>query len=150
MTPELTYLTYATLLLIAQMLIQATASDLSKGIGWALGPQDEKREPNLVAGRLERALRNYVYNLPAFIALALMLAVTGLNSETTALGAAIWFWARVAYVPAYASGVPLVRSIAWFASLAGLALMILPLLGADAVAHLPYINPEATVSPASQ
>ena len=129
MTPELTYLTYAILLLIAHMLVQATASDLSKGIGWALGPQDEKREPSPVAGRLERALTNYVYNLPAFMALALMLKITDLGSETTALGAAIWFWARVAYVPAYASGAPLVRSVAWFASLAGLVLMIAPLLG---------------------
>jgi len=128
MTPELTYLTYAVILLIVHMLIQATVSDLSKGIGWALGPQDEKREPNLVAGRLERALRNYVYNLPAFIALALTLKVTELGTDSTALGAALWFWARVAYVPAYASGLPLVRSVAWFASLGGLVLMILPLL----------------------
>ncbi|MEM6372766.1 MAG: MAPEG family protein, partial [Pseudomonadota bacterium] len=97
--------------------------------GWALGPQDEKREPNLVAGRLERALTNYVYNLPAFLALALALTVTNLNTETTAMGAALWFWARVAYVPAYASGLPLVRSIAWFASLAGLALMIMGMFG---------------------
>ena len=130
MTPELTYLTYAVILLIAHMLIQATASDLSKGIGWALGPQDEKREPSLVAGRLERALTNYVYNLPAYLALALILKVTDLGTETTALGATIWFWARVAYVPAYVSGIPLVRSIAWFASLGGLVAMILPLLGA--------------------
>ncbi len=130
MTPELTYLTYAAILLIAHMLVQATASDLSKGLGWALGPQDEQREPNVLAGRLERALRNYVYNLPAFIALALTLAVTGLGTDATATGAALWFWARVAYVPAYASGLPLVRSIAWFASLAGLAMMVLPLLAA--------------------
>lgn len=130
MTPELTYLTYAVILLIAHMFIQATLSDLSKGLGWALGPQDEKRDQNAVAGRVERALRNYVYNLPAFIALALMLKVTDLGTASTATGAALWFWARVAYVPAYASGVPLVRSIAWFASLGGLALMILPLLTA--------------------
>lgn len=129
MTPELTYLTYAVILLIAHMFIQATASDLSKGIGWALGPQDEQRDPSLLAGRLERALTNYVYNLPAFIALALILKVTDLGTETTAFGAAIWFWARVAYIPAYASGLPLVRSVAWFASLVGLVLMILPLLG---------------------
>jgi len=128
MTPELTYLTYAVILLIAHMLVQATASDLTKGLGWALGPQDERPDPLPVVGRLERALTNYVHNLPAFIALALMLTVTELGTETTALGAAIWFWARVAYVPAYASGLPLVRSIAWFASLAGLVLMILPLL----------------------
>jgi len=128
MTPELTYLTYAILLLIAHMLIQATASDLSKGIGWALGPQDEQRDPSIVAGRLERALTNYAYNLPAFIALALMLRVTDLGTATTATGAALWFWARLAYIPAYASGLPLVRSIAWFASLIGLVMMLLPLL----------------------
>lgn len=129
MIPELTYLVYAVILLIVHMLVQATLSDLSKGLPWALGSQDEPREQNAFAGRVERALRNYVYNLPAFIALALTLAVTELNTAGSATGAAIWFWARVAYVPAYASGLPLVRSIAWFASLAGLALMIIPLLG---------------------
>ena len=128
MTPELTYLVYAVILLIAHMLIQATLSDLSKGLPWALGAQDEPREQNVIAGRVERALRNYVYNLPAFIALALILAVTETNTAGTATGAALWFWARVAYVPAYASGVPLVRSIAWFASLGGLVMMILPLM----------------------
>ena len=128
MTPELTYLVYAVILLIAHMLVQATLSDLSKGLPWALGAQDEPREQNAVAGRVERALRNYVYNIPAFIALALLLAVTEQNTASTATGAAIWFWSRVAYIPAYASGIPLVRSIAWFASLAGLAMMVLPLI----------------------
>ena len=129
MTPELTYLTYAVILLIVHMVIQATLSDLSKGLVWALGAQDEPRDQNAVAGRVERALRNYVYNLPAFIALALTLKVTELGTESTAMGAAIWFWARVAYIPAYAAGIILIRSLVWFASLAGLALMILPLLG---------------------
>ncbi|MEO1640118.1 MAG: MAPEG family protein [Pseudomonadota bacterium] len=128
MTPELQYLVYAVILLIAHIFLQATLSDLSKGIGWALGPQDEAREQNVVAGRVQRALRNYLENLPAFMALALVLAVTERGTETTALGAAIWFWARVAYVPAFASGLPLVRSVAWFVSLGGLAMMVLPLL----------------------
>jgi uncharacterized MAPEG superfamily protein len=127
MTPELQYLVYGVILLIAHTLIQATFSDLSKGLGWALGPQDEKREQNAVAARIERALRNYLETFPAFAALALILAVTELGNATSALGAAIWFWARIAYIPAYASGIPLVRSVAWFTSLAGLAMMIVPL-----------------------
>lgn len=127
MTPELQYLVYGVILLIVHVLVQATFSDLSKGIGWALGPQDEKRDQNLVAGRIERALRNYLETFPAFIALALILTVTEMGNATSALGAAIWFWARVAYIPAYASGIPLVRSVAFFASLAGLVMMILPL-----------------------
>ena len=129
MPPELTYLVYAAVLLVVHMLIQATLSDLSKGLGWALGAQDEPRTQNVVAGRVERALRNYVYNLPAFIILAVCLHLGVLGTETTALGAAVWFWARIAYIPAFASGVVLVRSIAWFVSLAGLLLMLLPFLG---------------------
>ncbi|WP_400085840.1 MAPEG family protein [Yoonia sp. R78084] len=127
MTPELQYLVYGVILLIVHVLVQATFSDLSKGIGWALGPQDENRDQSVVAGRIQRALRNYLETLPAFIALALTLTVTEMGTATSALGAAIWFWARVAYIPAYASGIPLVRSVAFFASLAGLAMMILPL-----------------------
>ena len=130
MTPELTYLLYAVILLIAHIFVQATLSDLSKGIGWALGPQDEPREQNVLASRIQRALRNYLENFPAFAALALIIAVTEASTELTVLGATIWFWARVAYVPAFASGIPLVRSIAWFASIGGLVCMILPLLGA--------------------
>ena len=53
MTPELTYLTYAVILLIAHAILQATFSDLSKGLGWALGPQDEHRDQNAVAGRIQ-------------------------------------------------------------------------------------------------
>ena len=65
MTPELTYLTYAVILLIAHALIQATFSDLSKGIGWALGPQDEHRDQAPIAARIQRALKNYLETLRA-------------------------------------------------------------------------------------
>ena len=130
MTPELTYLLYAVILLIAHIFVQATLSDLSKGIGWALGPQDEPREQNVLASRIQRALRNYLENFPAFAALALIIAVTEASTELTVLGATIWFWARVAYIPAFASGIPFVRSVAWFASIGGLVCMILPLVGA--------------------
>ncbi len=128
MTPELTYLTYAIILLILHMIVQATISDLCKGLGWALGPQDEHRDQPAVAARIQRALNNYVHNLPAFIALALMLKVTELGNDSTALGAAIWFWARVAYIPAYAVGIPVIRPITWVVSLFGLGMMVVPLL----------------------
>ncbi|MEL7117070.1 MAG: MAPEG family protein [Pseudomonadota bacterium] len=124
MTPELTYLLYGVILLIVHLLVQATISDLSKGLGWALGNQDERRDQPAVADRIERALKNYNETFVAFVALALLLTVSEKANETSALGAAIWFWARVAYVPAFASGIPLVRSVAWLTSMAGLVLMI--------------------------
>ena len=128
MIPELTYLVYGVILLIVHVVVQATFSDLSKGLGWALGPQDEKREQSAVAGRIERALKNYTETFAGFAAIALLLAVTEKNTDTSALGAAIWFWARVAYVPAFASGIPMARSVAWLASMAGLVLMVLAAL----------------------
>jgi len=128
MTPELQYLVWGVVLLLVHIVVQATFSDLSKGLGWALGPQDEKRDQGAIAGRIERALGNYLQTFAAFVALALVLKVTELGNEMSALGAAIWFWARVAYVPAYASGIPLVRSAAWFASIGGLVLMLLQVL----------------------
>jgi len=126
MTPELNFLVYGVILLIAHVIVQATLSDLSKGIGWALGPQDERREQNVVADRVQRALRNYLETFPAFAALALALGVSDLGSDLSATGAALWFWARVAYIPAFASGIPLVRSVAWFASIGGIVLMLIP------------------------
>lgn len=129
MTPELVYLAYSVILLIVHALLQATFSDLSKGLGWALGPRDDPREGNVFAARLEKSLRNYLETYPAFIALALALAVTETGNATSALGAAIWFWARIGYIAAYVSGIPLVRSLVWFASIAGLLLMLVPLFG---------------------
>ena len=130
MTPELTYLFYAVILLIAHVFAQATLSALSKGLGWALGPQDDDRDQHLYADRLQKALRNYLETFPAFAALALILAVTDSGTSGTALGAALYFWGRVAYIPCRLSGLPLVRSIAWFTAIGGIVMMMLPLFSA--------------------
>ena len=132
MSIELTYLLYAVILLLVHILVQATLSDLSKGIGWALGPQDEAREQNVIADRVQRALRNYLETFAGFAALALLLAVNDISTDLSASGAALYFWARVAYIPIFVSGLPLVRSVAWFASIAGLVMMILAALGGPA------------------
>jgi len=134
MTPELTYLLWGVILLLVHVIVQATLSDLSKGLGWALGPQDEPRDQNAVADRVQRALRNYLETFPAFVALALILTVTDRGTDMSALGAAIWFWARIAYIPIFASGIPLLRSAAWFASVVGLVLMILAALSSTPAA----------------
>ncbi len=128
MTIELTYLIYAVALLLVHIILQATFSDLSKGLGWAIGPQDTDPDQNLIAARIQRALRNYLETFPAFAALALIIAVTDGSTSTTVLGATLYFWARVVYIPAYASGIPMVRSIPWFASMIGLVMMLIPLL----------------------
>ncbi|MFW8695871.1 MAPEG family protein, partial [Mesorhizobium japonicum] len=50
--------------------------------------------------------------------------VAGAHGVLTAWGTALYFWARVVYVPLYALGVPYVRSLVWLVSLAGLVMVI--------------------------
>ena len=81
-----------------------------------------------MAERLRRAQNNLFETLPLFIAAVLIAHVAGKESSTTALGAQIYFWGRVAYLPLYAFGVRQVRSLVWLASTAGLLMIFWALL----------------------
>jgi len=66
-----------------------------------------------VAGRLERALQNFVETFPLFAAAVLIVHVTATHSWMTEWGVQLYFWARVAHLALYAAGVFLLRSLAW-------------------------------------
>ena len=122
-TTEIIVLGLSIILLLVQVAAQAFASyDL--GANYLLGPRDEERPRNVLAGRLRRALTNLLETYPAFVALALALVVTGNAGGIGAAGAWIWLGARIVYLVVYASGTPVVRSIAWFVALSGLCMML--------------------------
>ena len=127
-TTEITVLAWSVVLLLLQVFAQAFATyDL--GPTYLAGPRDEGRTSrSVVAGRLSRALRNLLETYPAFIALALALVVTGKAGGMAATGAWIWLIARAAYVVLYAAGVPVLRTVAWLVSIAGLVLMLARLM----------------------
>jgi uncharacterized MAPEG superfamily protein len=77
---------------------------------------------------LSRALRNLLETYPAFVALALALVVTGKAGGMAEAGAWTWLIARAAYLLLYAAGVPVLRTIAWLVSIAGLVLMLARLM----------------------
>ena len=62
------------------------------------------------AGRLDRAMRNFLETFPLFAAAVLIAALAGRHNWMTEWGAVLYFAARVAYVPLYAYGVRIVRS----------------------------------------
>lgn len=129
MSTEIVLLGWSVVLLLVQVVLQATLVSNELGLPYAMGARDEGREAkNAVARRSVRSLRNFTETYPAFIALALALAVSGKTGGWGAAGATIWFWARIAYVPAYLAGIPTVRTGIWGLSLAGLVLMLLQLL----------------------
>ena len=128
MTTELTYLALTLILALVQVFLPAGARTVEFGSKWNAGPRDETpaaRKP--LTGRLERAQANLFETLPLFIGAVLIAHVAGQNGFLTLWGAALYFWARVVYVPLYAFGVPYVRSLVWTVSFAGL-LMILAAL----------------------
>ncbi|MGN6141977.1 MAG: MAPEG family protein [Mesorhizobium sp.] len=124
---EIIVLGWSVVLLLVQIILQAVSTyDLGP---YLLGPRDDNRQSgNVWAGRLKRALENLLETYPAFVALALALAVTGKTGGIAATGAWVWLAARVVYVPLYAFGVPAVRTLAWCVSIVGLLMMLVKLM----------------------
>jgi uncharacterized MAPEG superfamily protein len=69
--------------------------------------------------RAARASRNFLETFPFFAAAVLAVMLTHRNTDHTALGAQIYFWARVAYWPIYAAGIPYLRTAVWIVAFWG-------------------------------
>ena len=128
---EIWVLGWSVVFLLVHILVQALSLDLAGdlGIKYLLGPRDEQRATkSVVAGRLQRSLNNMLETYPAFVALALALAVTGKTGGLGATGALVWIAARVVFTLFYVGGVPVLRTLAWFVSIFGLVLMVVRLM----------------------
>jgi len=129
MSVELQLLAGSVVLLIAHIVVQGALAAPLRGAVWNAGPRDEGQPPlGKYPGRAQRALENFKETYPAFIALALALAVSAKTGGNGALGAWMWFGGRVIYLPLYLLGTPWLRSVAYGVSLVGLVLMLTRLL----------------------
>ncbi len=121
MTIELQMLAWAIVLGLVQLLLDAALMTVQRGFKWNTSARDG--DPAALTGaaaRIRRAFRNFLETFPFFAAAVLAVVATGRTSADTALGVQLYFWARVAYVPLYAAGIPYVRTLAWAVSLWGL------------------------------
>lgn len=130
MPVELTIIAWGMILLLVHIFAAAHVKTKQYGAKWNMGARDESLPPlNPIAGRLARAQANFMETLPIAIVALIGVVVAGRTSEWTALGGWIWLAARVVYLPLYAVGVPVVRTIIFMASLVGLLMVLGPLLG---------------------
>jgi uncharacterized MAPEG superfamily protein len=125
---EMRMLTLSVVLGIVQIIASSHAASLQRGYQWTASPRDEQVEPlRGMAGRLERALGNFSETFPLFAAVVLAAQLAGTHNALTVWGAQLYFWARVVYVPLYAAGVPLIRSLVWNVGTIGIMLLIVAL-----------------------
>ena len=125
MGTELQMLAWSMALALVLLVLAVLAAISQRGIPWALGPRDGTPATLTgLAGRLDRSFRNMIETFPLFAAAVLAVVLTHHTSENTALGAQLYFWGRVAYVPGYLLGVPMVRTLIWGVSMAGVVLVL--------------------------
>jgi uncharacterized MAPEG superfamily protein len=134
MTIELTLLAFSVGLGFVHIVAASHSASLQRGYRWSASSRDEPVEPlHGVAGRLDRALKNYLETFPLFAALVLAAHAVGRHNTLTEWGAQLYFWGRVAYLPIYAAGIPLVRSLLWNVAAVGILLFLAALLGANEI-----------------
>ncbi|MDO9607110.1 MAG: MAPEG family protein [Brevundimonas sp.] len=125
MTTELTYLALTLVLALVQIFLPAGARTAEFGSKWNAGPRDQTpTSVRPLTGRLERAQANLYETLPLFIGAVLVAHLIQASGPLTVWGTALYFWARVVYLPLYALGVPYIRSLVWLVSLAGLVMVL--------------------------
>ena len=121
---EMAYLALSVLLLLVHLSVQSFTYKAQVGNRYTVGPRDDDLPPAGTAGRAARAYRNFLETFPAFAALALAIEVTGAHDSYAGFGAALYFWGRVAYLPAYLAGLVWIRTLIWNASAVGLVIML--------------------------
>lgn len=124
------YLLGATLILaLVQILLTAQLRTRQYGVTWNAGARDEAM-PALkpLPARMLRAQQNLFETLPLFIAAVLGAAVAGRLGTLTSVGAHLYFFGRLIYLPLYAAGIPVVRTLVWIAATSGLVLVIAGLM----------------------
>lgn len=124
LSPEMFYLVLSIVLLLVHLSVQSFTFKAQVGNRYAVGARDEGLQPTHIAGRAARAYANFRETFPAFAALALAIEVLGAGDWWTGLGATLYFWSRVAYLPAYLAGVVWIRSFIWNFSAIGLVIML--------------------------
>lgn len=127
MSMDLKYLLFSTVLCFVQVLISAAMANQQVGLMTLAGNREAVPEFTGIAGRARRAHLNMLENLVLFAALVLIAAVAGKANATTALGAAIFFWARLAYAAIYLAGLPWLRTVAWGVSVVGMIMIAVQL-----------------------
>jgi len=126
---EVHILCLSVILGLVHIVLASHSASLQRGYRWTASARDEPLPPPAgIAGRLARALANFLETFPFFAALVFVVHVTGSYGALSKWGVLLYLVGRVAYLPLYAMGVYLVRSLAWNVATAGIFLLLVSAL----------------------
>ena len=125
MSPELEFLASSVLFGLAQIIISSHSASFQRGYKWTASSREQSVPPLTgMAGRIERATRNYLETFPFFAAAVLLVLVLDLHNWMTLYGAALYFFGRILYFILYAWGATLMRSLVWNVPTLGIVLIL--------------------------
>jgi len=113
-------LTFAMLVLGLVLRTQAWSPS---GLMIAFSDRETVVAPLGIGGRADRAANNQIEAMVMFLAVVLAASIAG-KAPQAALGATIFFWARLVYWPVYLAGIPVLRTLVWLVSIIGLILIL--------------------------
>ena len=112
-----------TFLMLLLGLLLRTRAWGPEGMMVAFSNRETVVAPLGVAGRADRAAHNQIEAMAMFLALVLAASIAG-KAPQAAMGATVFFWARLVYWPVYVAGIIYLRTLIWFVSLFGLFLIL--------------------------
>ncbi len=121
-------LAWAIVLGLVHAIATGQFTTVQHGLAYGLSPRDQKKELTGVGARVQRAFANYMQTFPFFAAAVLTAHLAARHGWLTVWGAQLYFWARVAYVPLYAAGLPVVRTLAFLVATSGIAMILIALM----------------------
>ena len=123
MTTELWILLTASLLGIVHVSAASFSFKSQVGNRYSVGPRDEDLQPSGIAGRLNRAHRNFLETFAIFAVCVLLVHLTDVYGTLSFWGSVFYLVGRLLFLPLYAWGVPWLRTFSWNLATLGLVLV---------------------------
>lgn len=114
------------LILVLLISAQGAATPLAHGFAYGLGPRDEDKPRPVIAGRLDRTVRNHIESLALFLPILIALWALDASNALSGWGALTFLSGRLLFAGFYIGGVPVLRSVAFGVAGVGLAMMAAP------------------------
>jgi uncharacterized MAPEG superfamily protein len=121
-------LVYSAVLFFVIILVQAGLAITQNGLMAQAGSRDNLPEPTVLRKRLQRLTGNMQENMVIFAVVVLVANAAEVSNDSTALGATVFFYARVAHAIVYGFGWPMIRPLFYFISLYGPVVIALEIL----------------------